>query len=328
VEKALELSPGLPEAHMALGSYHYHAGDFDRALREFALAQESQPQNSDLLAEIGYVRRRQGKMELAVTNLKEALELDPRSITKAFILGDTYLRMRQYLDAETYLDHAISLAPDRIDTYVVKAWLYVMRNGDIQAARRLLQKASEMGKPAPLFSHFWALIVACAGDYEAALEKFSVEEPNYLPGASYYNRAAIYGLLGKPEREHAYYDSARAVLERGVAAAPQDARYHSGLGIAYAGLGRREDAIREGELAARLTPLSGDVIQNYFIASNLARTYAMVGEFDAAVDQLEELLSIPSLVSTASIRVNPLWKPLRGYPRFQRLLEKYSKGGS
>jgi cytochrome c-type biogenesis protein CcmH/NrfG len=109
---------------------------------------------SDLLAEIGYVRRRQGKMELANTNLKEALELDPRSITKAFILGDTYLRMRRYSEAETFLDHAISLAPDRIDTYVVKAWLYVMRDGDTQAARRLLQKASEMGKPAPLFSQF------------------------------------------------------------------------------------------------------------------------------------------------------------------------------
>jgi tetratricopeptide (TPR) repeat protein len=165
------------------------------------------------------------------------------------------------------------------------------------------------------------LIDACAGDYKAALEKFAVDEPNYLPGASYYNRAAMYGLMGEPELEHAYYDSARTVLEKGVAAAPQDARYHSGLGIVYAGLGRREDAIREAELAAQLAPLSGDVMQNYFIAINLARTYAMVGEFDAAVDRLEELLSTPSLVSTASIRVNPFWIPLHGHPRFQRLLE-------
>ena len=138
----------------------------------------------------------------------------------------------------------------------------------------------------------------------------------------------MYGLLGKPEMARAYYDSARVMLEEKVAAVPDDARYHRGLGIAYAGLGRKNDAIREGELAAKLAPISQDAFYNFPIAISLTRIYVMVGEYEDAIDPLEYLLSIPAELSIPSLRVDPTWDPLRDHPRFQALLEKYGGVGS
>ena len=97
-----------------------------------------------------------------------------------------------------------------------------------------------------------------------------------------------------------------------------------GLGIAYAGLGRKNDAIREGELAAKLAPISQDAFSNTDITTLLAQIYVMVGEYEDAIDQLEYLLSIPALLSTPSLRVDPTWAPLREHPGFEALLKKYA----
>ncbi len=101
VDRALELRPDLPEAHLALGYYYYWGSlDYDRALEQFAMVQKGQPNNSDLLAAIGYVERRQGKFEEAVTNLKETVELDPRSFGQAEEVAITYRVMRKYAEAD------------------------------------------------------------------------------------------------------------------------------------------------------------------------------------------------------------------------------------
>jgi tetratricopeptide (TPR) repeat protein len=142
-----------------------------------------------------------------------------------------------------------------------------------------------------------------------------------LPGASHYDRAAVYALLDKPGLARAHYDSARVVLERSVAVDAKNARHHAGLGIAYAGLGRKEDAIREGELAVELAPISEDAHWNPAVALSLARIYTMAGEHDAAVDRLELLLSIPGDVSAPMLRIDPTWAPLRAHARFDELVK-------
>ena len=101
---------------------------------------------------------------------------------------------------------------------------------------------------------------------------------------------------------------------------PDDSRYRSALGIAYAGLGRREDAIREGESAVELLPISKEAYMGAYRAEDLARIYTMVGEYDAAIDQLEILLAVPSPTSVPMLRLEPTWNQLSDHPRFQRLL--------
>ncbi len=106
-----------------------------------------------------------------------------------------------------------------------------------------------------------------------------------------------------------------------IAEQPEDVRFHSSLGIAYVGLGRKEDAIREGKLAVELLPVSKEALVGPLRVEDLARIYVMVGEFDAVIDQIEYLLSIPGVVSIPLLRLDSAWDPLRDHPRFKKLVE-------
>jgi tetratricopeptide (TPR) repeat protein len=129
--------------------------------------------------------------------------------------------------------------------------------------------------------------------------------------------------MGNRQSERAYYDSARSVLETRIQEQPDDDRYRSALGIAYAGLSRTEEAIREGESAVELLPMSEEAWRGALRVEDLARIYTMVGEYDTAIDQLETLLAVPSPTTVPMLRIDPTWSPLREHPRFQALLEKY-----
>ena len=118
-----------------------------------------------------------------------------------------------------------------------------------------------------------------------------------------------------------YYDEARSILEAKIQERHEDARFHSSLGIAYAGLGRKEDAIREGKLAVEMLPVSKEAMRGLFQVENLARIYVMVGEHDAAIDELEFLLYKPGWISIPILRLDPAWDPLRNHPRFKKLVE-------
>ena len=98
--------------------------------------------------------------------------------------------------------------------------------------------------------------------------------------------------------------------------------------MAYAGLGRSDDAVREGRLAVELNPISIDAADGPYTVMMLAEIYVMVGNHDAAIDELEHLLSIPSGISVPVLRLAPWWDPLRDHPRFRRLLEKYADAGT
>ena len=101
-----------------------------------------------------------------------------------------------------------------------------------------------------------------------------------------------------------------------------DHRIHSSLGIAYAGLARKEDAIREGKLGLDLLGGSQGQVLGYRL-NDLAQIYLMVGDYEAAIDQLEHLLSVPAWFSAAYLKIDPTWNTLRDHPRFLTLLEKY-----
>ena len=124
--KAVELDPELPESHLAMGYYFYHCElDYQSALAEFETALKLQPNNADLLNAIAAVQRRQGKLEAAAESFKKALSLDPSSHLKAFDVGLTYGMMRDFSEADRWLDRTIALAPDWPLPYKYNAWLQI-----------------------------------------------------------------------------------------------------------------------------------------------------------------------------------------------------------
>jgi tetratricopeptide (TPR) repeat protein len=118
-----------------------------------------------------------------------------------------------------------------------------------------------------------------------------------------------------------YYDEARSILEAKIQQEPNDERFRSALGIAYAGLGLKEDAIREGKKGIDLLPITKDAWRGSYRVRDLALIYVMVGEFDLAIDHIEYLLSIPGPLSIPLLRLDPACKPLRDHSRFKKLLE-------
>jgi tetratricopeptide (TPR) repeat protein len=238
------------------------------------------------------------------------------------------LLLRKYAEAELYYDRAISLAPDSPNPYFHKARLYLRWQGSVEKARAVLEDASpNIGSvEEPFFVFNSVLLDVFDENYQDALTQLSSWKSEAFGGQFYFVPktqlyAQINGLMGNRQLEQANYDSARSILESKIEERPEDARFHSALGIAFAGLGRKEDAIREGKLGVELLPVTKEAWQGLYRLEDLARIYVMVGEFDAAIDQLEFLLSVPGEMSIPLLRLGPAWDPLRDHPRFKKLIE-------
>src|SRR5207249_4257392 len=307
-EKALQLRPELPEAHLAMGYYYYWGHlDYDRALREFAIVQAHQPNNGDVLAATAFVQRRQGKWAEALANLTKAIKLDPRSNTRAFEVGLTNVLIRRYPEAEQYLDRAIELAPEWPEPYTDSARIYLSWEGNPATAERsLLQslgKTDRLGLPGRT-QRLGEFFIPRDEAYQTALRGLSLSAVGSDTAAYFLFKAEFYRQNHEPRLERAYSDSARAVLEADTKKRPEDAGFRAALGLAYAGLNRKADAIREARRSLELLPLSKDAYFGAARVVNLAHVYALVGESEAAIEQWKLLLSIPSEISIPLLRVD------------------------
>jgi serine/threonine protein kinase/tetratricopeptide (TPR) repeat protein len=327
-EKALHLDPNLPDAHGAMGWYYYHGlRDYKNAIREFNLALEAQPNNVDLLLGIGSVFRRQGKFDQAVVYFKQAAEIDPRSPAFCIETGFTYSRMRKYPEAERYFGRGIKIAPDLAVLYYYKADLYLQWKGNTAKARNLLNEVAQrkIAEEDQEFIYSWVTVNILHGEYQNIfdlLESINIKvfqnQDYFIPKETLL--AQLSGYLNQPQKERENYDASRIFLEGEIQKHPDDARIHSSLGIAYAGLGRKKDAVREGKRAVNLLPITKEAVNGPTRVLDLARIYTMVGEQDVAIDLLEKLLSIPSQLSVPLLKIDPVWSPLRKNPRFRKLI--------
>ena len=204
----------------------------------------------------------------------------------------------------------------------MKVELYLLWDGTVERASRVLTGAPARIRPVELliggFSDIQRSVFAA--EYAGDLENFVPVESERV--SWYFARATAAAARGQTTRVAAWFDSARVALESQVRAAPEEYRGHCYLGYAYAGLGRAEDAIREGKRAVELLPVSQDAFSSPRAYVELARIYVMVGQCDSAVDELEYVLSIPSTLSVPGLRVDPTWRPLDSNSRFARLLQK------
>jgi tetratricopeptide (TPR) repeat protein len=132
--------------------------------------------------------------------------------------------------------------------------------------------------------------------------------------------AGVSALRGEGTQTRAYADSARIAFEDQLRAAPEDGQLHVLLGTALAYLGRKADAVREGEKAVALLPLTKDATTSTYLQHQLARIYILIGEPEKALDRLEPLLKIPYYLSPGWLKIDPTFDPLRKNPRFQKLV--------
>jgi TolB-like protein/Flp pilus assembly protein TadD len=333
VDSALALDPDLPEAHLALGQIHYWGElDYETALREFRLAHAGDPGNGDIAWARGLVERRLGQWDQALASLRKAVELDPRSVVKHMDVFEVYLRQRQYGSAGQYVDRALALQPDA-PIYIFKAMLVVTRDGDLEAATRVLEEGVRKAGLQNLAA--WtaqydlgaALWLRLPDSAQQAIDGVTMAMVGADSAGYYLLKARMHRLRGNRPASRAHFDSAAAVLEGRTASRPDDPALHAQLGFAYAGLGRRAEAIREGRQAVELRPIAKDTWLGVDMARSLAITYATLGEADSAVKQLRVLLEVPSWISVEGLRADPTWDPIRRDPAFRALLAEGRRVG-
>jgi tetratricopeptide (TPR) repeat protein len=260
---------------------------------------------------MGFTLRRMGKWHEAVEQFEVARQLIPRSYFVTWdALAYTNAALHRFDDAEQYFDQAISLAPHQTVAYIGKAFVLLARNGDVDAARRVM---SEMSRRANIMEEaervstegllFFSDLRFHPETYKRAFEAFEsgpmnryrMTQPAVVASSHLYQAMLIEAAEGRRSAS-AQYDSATVQFERIIRLHPQSAqisRYHAKLGLAYAGLNRKEDAIREGERAARMSLAYKDVLDTYETGALLAEIYMRCGEHEKAIDQLKTLLSTP-----------------------------------
>ena len=338
-EMAIRLGPETAEAHLALGQYYYLCRlDYDHALAELQRALARQPRNSEILSVVAYVKRRQGKLDETVSYLQSALRVDPLNAELWANFGDTYQLLRNYAESERHYRQAAALLPDILTAWISPngslAVLDLYGLGDTSKLRAVLERVAPNANSADektWLHYFWALNEICDGKYPEALDQVSLMPQGGLDSEFEFVlkeelQAQVYGLMGDREKERDLYHSSRIILAHKIGEKPDDPRYHSALGIACAGLGLKEEAVREATRATQIRPVSREFWRGIFRVRDLARVFVMVGDPDHAFDRLEYLLSISGEFSGAWLQADPVWAPLRPLPRFAALLKKAGAG--
>jgi len=320
-EKALRLAPELPEAHLALGNYHSLVrADFPKAIEVYTKGLTLAPAHAELLGALGLAEQGLGRVDDALGHMRRGLALDPRSLlyTRRLVRLLTYTR--RYEEAAELIARARAQAPADPGVLLYDAWLRLAR-GDLAGARavtRSIPKDSREPMTISFFGFDWSSAHLLDDDQRRLLLRL---QPSAYGGSRAgwgISIAQAAHMMGDTVRARAYADSALSTLERAVRENPDEPNNHMALAAALAFLGRKAEAISEGERAVAMR--ENDGFQGPGLRHQLSRIYQVVGEPVKAIEQLEALLRVPYYVSSGWLRADPSLASLRSHPRFQRLL--------
>ena len=328
VKAAVRLQPDSGETHLAL-AIHFYWGylNYDRAREELAKAQRTLPNNAQIVEFLGLIDRRQGRWGEAVQNLERAVDLDPRNANTLFDVADTYFKLRRYEEAIVVAYRELALQPLSAFPRVFPALIRVEADANIAPLRATLNTIEAEGpaSAAQVASIFFQTALRERDPAAAARALANIPSEGYIKEADYrVPRAWHEGLLAKLRQDalaaHAAFIAARAETEKLVRAQPGNVRPLSMLALIDAELGDKEKAIQEGRTACNMLPVAKDAIQGVQLISNLARIYALTGEKDLALEQLDVVSKLPCGLSYGALRLDLEWDSLRGDPRFEKIV--------
>jgi TolB-like protein/Flp pilus assembly protein TadD len=332
-ERALQLQPDLPEAHLAMGfSVYYLERDYERALQEFALAQKGLPNDAEVYLAIGAIQRRQGKWQESNANLEKAASLSPNETWPLQNLTLNYEVQRNFEAANKTIDRALKLAPDSFNLWGIKAKLEISEKGTFEVIERGIKTLSSKPMNDELRMHFTVPVVQMLllqRKFPEAVQKMEglpddllAKDPEGLIG-KYEVIGIAKTMLGDKAGAREPFLKAKGYAEKLIAQAPEESMRHSRLAGILACLGEKEPAIAEAKRGMELLPENIDAFDGPQATQTLAEVYTIVGEHDKALALLEGLLSRPSHLTVALLKIHPVWDSLRPDPRFAALIKKH-----
>ena len=335
-DAALRVRPDLGEAHRELARYYYYVGintgDLNTVRDELAIARRTLPNDSGAIVIGARIDKRQNRWDESLANFEKASELDPRNGEVAYHRRRTLIEMRRYKELEQVL--AKDAANGMIDGPWIQSELAALKlaEGDPVAAQALLAQVPLDFSPYGVIWNTRFTAALYLRDYDAANRviaatpaKLADEAFDGQPPESWAD-GQVARARGDKQKALAVFAAARKTLDTTWQMKFKDQPYFAlGLfAVIDAGLGRKEDAIREAQQAVDLMPIAKDSYWGPGHVTNLALVYAWTGERDRALEQLEIVAKIPvgggSSPTYGDLKFNPCWDSLRGDPRFDQII--------
>jgi len=328
IQSIQRLRPESGDTHLALAQHYYYAHrDYDRASQELVLAHLTLPNESRIPLLTGYIFRRQGRWEKSLEEFSKALELNPQDFSVLQQIALTYEALGHYKEMAATLDRVLAIAPKDIPSRVRRALVDLENRADPKAFHTEIDAIlMEDPNTSLCFVNPWLFVVLRAPDQTAVQRAlFNMTGcgcfDENIPFPSGWCEGQLAKWRGNESAALAAFNSARNELSQTVQNQPDYAAALCALGVIDAVLGNKEDAIREGERAVELTPVSKNAIEGATLVRYLAVIYAWTGEKDRAIQRLAETTYLPgSHISYGYLQLHPLWDPLRRDPRFEAIV--------
>jgi len=332
-DKAMALQPDLAEAWIAQGAYRYRVlRDFPGALQAYDEGRKRLPNLSLVYQYMAYVERRLGRWKDAEEHYKKAAELDPQDFQVFVSMGGELLNyLRRFKEAHVALDRALEISPGAESALASKAILF-QNEGRLQEAAATLARVSPdstddlvvliRATQASFERHFDEAIAILQHKLETAKpgEPLSTSTKADLMQLGY-----CYEWAGRPDEAHAAFVRALQAFKPSpdTIIAPDALGLPQFVALTFAGLGEKQKALAQAKQA--VADYAGDAVNRPSAEAVLAQIQARFGDLDSAVAALPRLLEVPAGLTMADLKFNPLWDPLRGDPRFQKLCQEPGK---
>ena len=329
IDSAFRLKPDSGEAHFAR-AVHFYRGyrDYDGALAELEVARQTLPNDARIFQMIGFILRRQGRWEESRRNLERAAELDPRDIETLRVVADNYAAFRRYDEAKSWSARALAVEPNNaVMKLEFSTWETIVK-ADTRPLHQTIEsiRATSPAAVRGAVADYWLLCALAERDAAAAKEALSAlhDSEIFLGVQVQLNRAFVEGLIARmtndEDKAQLAFAAARAEQEKIVQAQPDFGPALCVLGLIDAGLGRKEEALREGRRAVELLPVEKDASVGEFLVRYLAVIAAWVGDKDLACEQLAIADRLPKPLTYFNLKLLPFWDPLRGEPCFEEIV--------
>ena len=329
VQAAFRLRPDAGEAHLARAETLYRGYlDYDGALAELEKARRTLPHDPRVLELTGYILRRRGQREEGLRYLQRALELDPRNFFTVQQIAASYWALGRYAEAIASFDRALAINPNDVGSQAIRELAQLDWKADTRPLHETIDSIRKQS-PAALgeVADTWFICALAERDVAAAeLALAALGDNSFGNDAAVFPASFCKGLLARmtndPAKARAAFSAAREAQEKAVEAQPDFGPALCVLGVIDAGLGRKEEALREGRRAIELMPMEKDSVNGPHMIEFFAVIAAWVGEKELACEELEKAIPLSGLgVHTyGQLKLSPWWDPLRGDPRFEKIV--------
>jgi TolB-like protein len=328
IQEAFRLNPNAGEAHLARAQNLYRGYlDYDGALAELEVAAKSLPNNASVFELKGYIERRQGKHEEAVRSLERAIDVDPRNSFTLQQIALTYRDLRRFAEQKSVLDRALAIDPNNVEIKLELASVDFYWKADTRPLHQMVDSIRATNPAATKdIAEYWLFCALAERDAAAARNAVIAagENPALTDDAVAFSRSFMEGVIARMAKNdveaRAAFTAARAEQQKILQAPESYGPALCVLGLIDAGLGRKEEALREGRRAVELLPVEKDAIYGIGMVKYFAMIAAWAGNKDLACEQLAIAIRPPSRLTYGELKLLAFWDPLRGDPRFEQIV--------